>query len=99
MPTKWGMFGAIGFERDIWNGGQKTETALALVMGGLSKGVPLLRIHLECFMGHALSLGVSLPAGAAASRQQAKSPIRRLVSNNLARFAGFHWRRQRMRLK
>jgi hypothetical protein len=24
--------------------------------------------------------------------------IRRLVSNNLARFAGLHWRRQRMRV-
>jgi len=30
-----------------------------------------------------------------ASRQQAKSPVRRLVSNNLARFAGLHSRRQR----
>ena len=32
MPTKWATFDAIGFERDIWNGGRKTETALALVV-------------------------------------------------------------------
>jgi GTP cyclohydrolase II len=54
MPTKWGMFDAIGFERDIWNGGRKTETALALVMGDLSKGVPLLRIHSQCLTGEVL---------------------------------------------
>ena len=54
MPTKWGMFDAIGFERDIWNGGRKTETALALVMGDLSKGIPLLRIHSQCFTGEVL---------------------------------------------
>ena len=40
MPTKWGMFDAIGFERDISDGARKTETALALVMGDLTKGVP-----------------------------------------------------------
>ena len=54
MPTKWGMFDAIGFERDIWNGGRKTETALVLVMGDLSNGVPLLRIHSQCLTGEVL---------------------------------------------
>src|SRR5215831_5973474 len=54
LPTKRGMFDAIGFERDIWNGGRKTETALALVMGDLSKGVPLLRIHSQCLTGEVL---------------------------------------------
>jgi len=54
MPTKWGMFDAIGFERDIWNGGRKTETALALVMGDLNNGVPLLRIHSQCLTGEVL---------------------------------------------
>jgi GTP cyclohydrolase II len=48
------MFDAIGFERDIWSGGRKTETALALVMGDLSKGIPLLRIHSQCFTGEVL---------------------------------------------
>jgi GTP cyclohydrolase II len=54
MPTKWGMFDAIGFERDISDGARKAETALALVMGDLTKGAPLLRIHSQCFTGEVL---------------------------------------------
>jgi GTP cyclohydrolase II len=54
MPTKWGMFDAIGFERDICNGGRKTEAALALVIGDLNNGVPLLRIHSQCITGEVL---------------------------------------------
>jgi GTP cyclohydrolase II len=54
MPTRWGMFEAIGFERDGSNGTQRVETALALVMGNLTKGVPLLRIHSQCFTGEVL---------------------------------------------
>ena len=54
MPTKWGMFGAIGFERDISNGTRQVETALAIVMGDLTEGVPLLRIHSQCFTGEVL---------------------------------------------
>jgi GTP cyclohydrolase II len=49
MPTRWGMFDAIGFERDVSNGTQRVETALAMVMGDLTEGVPLLRIHSQCF--------------------------------------------------
>jgi GTP cyclohydrolase II len=54
MPTKWGMFNAISFERDVSDGARKTETALALVMGDLTKGIPLLRIHSQCFTGEVL---------------------------------------------
>jgi 3,4-dihydroxy 2-butanone 4-phosphate synthase/GTP cyclohydrolase II len=54
MPTKWGMFDAIGFERDISDGARKTETAIALVMGDLTQGVPLLRMHSHCFTGEVL---------------------------------------------
>ena len=54
MPTKWGMFDAIGFERDVSNGTQRIETALAIVMGDLTHGVPLLRIHSQCFTGEIL---------------------------------------------
>src|SRR5882724_10871368 len=54
MPTKWGMFDAIGFERDISNDPRGSETALALVMGDLTEGVPLLRIHSQCFTGEML---------------------------------------------
>src|SRR5271166_6131047 len=54
MPTKWGMFDAIGFERDISKGTRGVETALALVMGDVTEGVPLLRIHSQCFTGEVL---------------------------------------------
>lgn len=54
MPTKWGMFDAIGFERDISNGTRPIETALAIVMGDLAEGAPLLRIHSQCFTGEVL---------------------------------------------
>src|SRR5258708_21439980 len=54
MPTKWGMFDAIGFERDISNDPRRSETALAMVMGDVTEGVPLLRIHSQCFTGEIL---------------------------------------------
>jgi GTP cyclohydrolase II len=54
MPTKWGLFDAIGFERDVSNGTQRVETALAMVMGNLTEGAPLLRIHSQCFTGELL---------------------------------------------
>jgi GTP cyclohydrolase II len=54
MPTRWGMFDAIGFERDMSNGTQRVETALAIVMGDLTKGAPLLRIHSQCATGELL---------------------------------------------
>jgi GTP cyclohydrolase II len=54
LPTRWGMFDAIGFERDISNGTRRVETALALVMGDLTEGAPLLRIHSQCFTGEVL---------------------------------------------
>jgi GTP cyclohydrolase II len=54
MPTRWGTFDVIGFERDVSNGTQRAETALAMVMGDLSEGVPLLRIHSQCFTGEIL---------------------------------------------
>jgi 3,4-dihydroxy 2-butanone 4-phosphate synthase / GTP cyclohydrolase II len=51
LPTKWGTFEAIGFERDVWTGGQSVETALAFVLGDLRRGVPLLRVHSQCVTG------------------------------------------------
>jgi GTP cyclohydrolase II len=54
MPTKWGMFSAIGFERQISNGSRRAETALAIVLGDLTGGAPLLRIHSQCFTGEVL---------------------------------------------
>jgi GTP cyclohydrolase II len=54
MPTKWGMFSAVGFERQVSNGSQRAETALAIVLGELTSGAPLLRIHSQCFTGEVL---------------------------------------------
>jgi GTP cyclohydrolase II len=54
MPTKWGMFTAVGFERDVSNGSRPAETAVALVMGDVTAGTPLLRIHSQCFTGEVL---------------------------------------------
>src|SRR5205814_4296506 len=54
MPTRWGMFRALGFERDILNGVHRVETALALILGDVTPGVPLVRIHSQCFTGEML---------------------------------------------
>ena len=54
MPTRWGMFRALGFERDILNGVHRVETALALVLGDVTAGVPLVRIHSQCFTSEML---------------------------------------------
>jgi GTP cyclohydrolase II len=54
MPTRRGLFRAIGYEREFSNGIARVETALAIVMGDLMQGAPLLRIHSQCFTGEAL---------------------------------------------
>ena len=54
MPTKWGVFQALAFERKIANGTRRVETALALVLGDLTDGAPLVRIHSQCFTGEVL---------------------------------------------
>ncbi len=54
MPTKWGIFQAFGFERDLSNGSRRTETALALVLGDVAEDAPLLRMHSQCFTGEIL---------------------------------------------
>ena len=55
LPTEWGTFEAMGFERELWTGGTRTaETALALVLGDIRQGVPLVRIHSQCVTGEVL---------------------------------------------
>jgi GTP cyclohydrolase II len=51
LPTNWGMFEAMGFEHELWTVGRTAETALALVLGDLSQGVPLLRVRPQCLTG------------------------------------------------
>jgi GTP cyclohydrolase II len=53
MPTKWGMLSTAGIERAA-NGIAQIDTALALIMGDLSREAPLLRIHSQCFTGEGL---------------------------------------------
>jgi len=48
LPTQWGAFRALGFERSI---NDRVETAMALVMGDISSGAPLVRIHSQCLTG------------------------------------------------
>ncbi len=52
IPTRWGVFQTIGFERESSNG---NETALAIVLGDPGvDGAPLVRLHSQCFTGEVL---------------------------------------------
>src|SRR6195256_4103600 len=53
MPTRWGTFQTLGFKRKLSNGA-RVETALAIVLGDVRQGTPLLRIHSQCFTGEVL---------------------------------------------
>jgi GTP cyclohydrolase II len=57
LPTRWGAFGALGFERPDLSRG-RLETAIALSLGnpfGAPLHVaPLVRLHSECLTGDAL---------------------------------------------
>src|SRR5712672_977574 len=54
LPTKWGVFQTIGFERDTLLGSGPRETAVAIILGDLADEMPLVRIHSECFTGEVL---------------------------------------------
>jgi GTP cyclohydrolase II len=52
FPTRWGHFRIVGFEGRFGSGPDaRIETAVALVMGDLLSGVPLVRIHSQCLTG------------------------------------------------
>ena len=53
LPTHWGVFRALGFERSHPDQGSH-ETALVLVLGNPRLRVPLVRIHSQCITGEAL---------------------------------------------
>src|ERR1700755_737995 len=53
MPTRGGMFQALALERDTPGKTRPVETALALVMGNVTRGAPLLRIHSQCLTSEA----------------------------------------------
>jgi GTP cyclohydrolase II len=52
LPTPWGRFRILGFERDFREGGwPRRETAVALIMGDVRSRPPLVRIHSQCLTG------------------------------------------------
>ncbi|HEX7362678.1 MAG TPA: 3,4-dihydroxy-2-butanone-4-phosphate synthase [Bryobacteraceae bacterium] len=52
LPTRWGEFRILGFERDLSEAGwPRRETAVALIMGDIKSAPPLLRIHSQCLTG------------------------------------------------
>src|ERR1700693_938303 len=54
LPTKWGMFRMIGFERTLNDSSLDAQTAVTLILGEPAQGAPLLRIHSQCFTGDVL---------------------------------------------
>jgi 3,4-dihydroxy 2-butanone 4-phosphate synthase/GTP cyclohydrolase II len=54
LPTRWGVFETRGFERQVVNGRRRTETAVAIILGDVTEGAPLVRIHSQCFTGELL---------------------------------------------
>ena len=50
FPTRWGHFLIHGFATRA-SSGAKTEEAVALVMGDVQSGSPLVRIHSQCLTG------------------------------------------------
>ncbi len=52
LPTRWGEFRIAGFEQDCEQAGwPKRQSAVALMIGDVTRSVPLLRIHSQCLTG------------------------------------------------
>ena len=52
FPTRWGKFRILGFEGKVDCGAEeRTETAVALLMGDVETARPLVRIHSQCLTG------------------------------------------------
>lgn len=54
LPTRWGDFHILGFEGTI-AGSAKVESVVALVMGDIQEGTPLVRVHSQCLTGDVFS--------------------------------------------
>jgi GTP cyclohydrolase II len=74
LPTNWGIFEAMGFERELWTVGRTAETALALVLGDLFQGVPLLRVHSQCLTGEVFG-SLSCDCGMQAIAQEGRGLV------------------------
>src|SRR5215470_16383853 len=51
LPTRWGVFQTIAFEGDRPGDSSQVDTAVVLLMGDVSIGAPLVRIHSQCLTG------------------------------------------------
>jgi GTP cyclohydrolase II len=51
FPTRWGTFRIFGFSASTGNGAHGKEEAVALVMGDIESGSPLVRVHSQCLTG------------------------------------------------
>jgi GTP cyclohydrolase II len=52
FPTRWGQFRIYGFQTEFGSDGDHpVEEAVALVMGDVHSGPPLVRIHSQCLTG------------------------------------------------
>src|SRR5258708_6613003 len=56
LPTRWGVFRMLGFERNGFERGSETAVVLVLgdPLGNPSHVAPLVRIHSQCFTGDVL---------------------------------------------
>jgi GTP cyclohydrolase II len=54
LPTRWGAFLLLAYERDIRDGSSRTETAIAMILGDLTQDAPLVRVHSQCFTSEVL---------------------------------------------
>jgi len=54
IPTQWGEFRLHAFERAVSDGSGRTEAALAMTLGDVSDGAPLLRVHSQCLTSEVL---------------------------------------------
>ena len=54
LPTRWGVFRAVGFERVSEGRSRPVESAMAVILGEVSQGTPLLRVHSQCVTGEVL---------------------------------------------
>ena len=53
LPTRWGVFRMFGFEGQGLRP-RPLETAVVLILGDPASGIPLLRMHSQCFTGDVL---------------------------------------------
>jgi len=54
IPTQWGEFQLLAFERPALDDNGHTDTALAMILGDVIDGAPLLRIHSQCLTSEVL---------------------------------------------